>query len=273
MSNMNLRYNSLAICGASISLLILMLSAFGSLEIDGSILEAEVLPGDNLSHEINITLIDSNATQNMSVDILGYGQGLGGAVIGLEEKKDSSPYSARSFLTVSPSTFQLKPGVPQKVILDVSIPDNVGSGSMYALAFIHTAPQGNKNVKIITGVNIPVILNIKDTEKTTMGCIEILSAEKPNSSGKLNTSLVFKNTGNTRYNILVEGRLKDINGNVLAEAAKSTFIPILPIYSREIVLEFNLDQKLDPGTYLIEETVNHRADGITIDSKDIELYI
>jgi len=265
-------YKYSLICAVLVLLVLSTISASASLEVSGSRLEADVSPGDRLSHEITVTSLDSNSSKNMSVDLLGYGQGLDGAVLGLQEKDDNSPYSARSFLEVSPAKFDLQPNVPQNIILNVTVPYDVVSGSRYALAFIHGAPVGDSKVKIITGMNVPVILNIKEGEKLTTGTIESLLAEQPISSKMLNTSLTFKNTGNTRYNIFVEGLLKDEDGNVVAEASESTFTPILPTYSREVWLQFNPDQELLPGNYLIKETVK-LEDGIEVESKEINLSI
>jgi len=270
---MKMIYKNPLVIAALVSIIFLLtISALASLEVSGSFLEAEVSPGDSLSHEITVTLSDSNSSANISVDLLGYGQGIDGAVIGLQEEDDSSPYSARPYLNVSPARFELQPDIPQKVILDVKIPQEADSGGRYALAFIHTDPVGESNVKIITGINVPVMLNIKDSEKLTTGAIESLTADEPISAKMVNTSLIFKNTGNTLYNILVEGWLEDKEGNILAETSKSTFIPILPTFSREVRLRFSPAQELDPGTYVIEEVVK-LEDNTTIATEKIELDI
>ena len=62
------------------------------------------------------------------------------------------------------------------------------------------------------GVDIPVILSIKDTEMIKTGEISKIELDAPILAEQQNLSLIFTNTGNIHYRALAKADLKDKDG-------------------------------------------------------------
>lgn len=115
--------------------------ALAGLGVSGAIFMADVNPGQSITHEITVGSDPTDPPMNLSIDVIGFGQGLDGANMELLPEDDKSPYSARPFLKATPTGFHLDPGASQKVVLEGSIPMDVGSGGRYALVSIHSQPM------------------------------------------------------------------------------------------------------------------------------------
>ena len=96
--------------------------------VSGAIFEAEVAPGQSISHNMTVSIDESDPPMNLLAEVVGFGQTLDGGNIELSPMADTSPCSARSFLSVDPTSFHLDPGESQNVLLDGIVPFDIGSG-------------------------------------------------------------------------------------------------------------------------------------------------
>lgn len=75
--------------------------------------------------------------------------------------QDSAPYSASSWVTVNPMSFQLAPGATQIVTAAISVPDRPEPGDHHvALVFLVPAGATEANVKINRGIAIPAYIAV-----------------------------------------------------------------------------------------------------------------
>ena len=256
---------------ATVFILLVTGIASAGLVVGGAILEKEIVPGEHLSHVMTVQTRESDPAMDIKVSVLGYGQSLS-EKIDLNASQDTSPYTARTFLKVSPNSFHLDPGKSIKVTLDGDIPKDVGSGGRYAVINIQSLPIGNGTLGYALAVDVPVILTINGSEILEKGEIENLSIVGAVSAEKQKLSLIFKNTGNHHYKAETEAVVKDQSGNIMANASIPMFESVLPTYSRLITLSITPKTPLRPGTYNVNTTVS-LDDGAILATKETSFEV
>lgn len=262
---------SIAICALAIS------SATASLGVKGAIFNAEAAPGEHVVHELNVSLSsDETSPVNMSADLMDWHQNPSGLSIGVKDNPDIAPYSARKFLSVSPSNFTLAPGSYQKVKIEGDMP--AGDGCRYAVVFVHIIPSAEKEntgIAISFGMNTLVLLTIKDSKLVKTGEIDDMSLEEPVSSRQQNFTMAFENTGNYHYRINASALLKDEKGDILATAlpaSRDIKEPVVPTARRKISLSFVPSSELKPGNYVASAEVA-LVDGTVLATKETSFQI
>jgi hypothetical protein len=254
--------------------LLLLTSGLGSagLGVGGAKLVEDIAPGDNINHVMKVQTRSSDQPMDILVDILGYGQRADGSFNILNASDDTSPYTARPFLSASPTSFHLNPGDSQEVKLVGNIPKDAGSGGRYALVKISNNPTGNGTVTIGVAVVVPVMLTILGSEILNRGEIEDLTVEKPVASAQQKLSIRFKNTGNHHYSAKADAVLKDSDGHILTNASSSLGQYTIPTFTRVIALDLKPKTPLKPGTYNVDATVS-MADGTVLASKETSFEV
>jgi hypothetical protein len=242
-----------------------------AIKVGGSIYTGSIAPGSTAVHTMTISTNPSDPPVDLTVDVLGLGQSLQQSNTGLSPEKDTSPYSARTFITVNPKTFHLNPGASQVVTASIAVPQNVGEGGRYAMITIHNAPTGNGSTLIVTGISVPIVITLTGTATTMKGTITNVDVADviPGQPIKITTSL--KNTGNYHYKVKDNVTVTDLAGKVVAEGGLATSSSsIVPPFTG--VYEVKLATPLPVGTYTITSAVS-LADGTVLDTKTIPLEI
>lgn len=224
-------------------------------KISGAIFQDAVSPGQVAGHEIVLSLEKDAMPLNITAETFGYAMNENGTNIQIAPEEDTGPYSAREYLTVMPEELALQPGESKKLMVEADIPVDVGSGGRYALIVLKTLNpmEGNKNIRILTAVQIPVLLEISGSEIVQSGEITDLSASKKDDGAVAN--IRFKNTGNYHYKPVVDSVLKTKEGEVLLSASQQSSSAVLPDGSWFFSVPMILEPKLSPGTYAIEAKV------------------
>lgn len=261
---------------AAVILLLAFAPASSGLGLEGVIFEAEAAPGQHVSHEMTVSLRENEAPMDLQVDILDWAQTLDGSN---QEPEDGvkSNYSARGFLQASPVSFHLKPGGSQKVLVEGDIPIDVGSGGRYALISVHSlAPEEEEesegSVGVAVAINALVRLTIAGTEISKTGEMTGMSIEAPTSNERQNISLTFNNKGNYHYKAIAKAALKDKDGNLLASSSSPLSSNIIPSAARIFSICLTPEEKLLPGTFYIDATVEEE-EGNVLASKETEVEV
>ena len=253
------------------------------IKIVGALIANNVAPGESFSNEIGISLDSDANPADYAVEVKGLGESLHGDFKMLDENQDNE-YSARPFITVSPTSFHLVPNTTQKIKVEGIVPNDIGSGGRYALISIGPDLQKVKaendktssggEIGVSMGANIPVIITIEGTDPIKTGEITEIKLNTPISAKQQNVSLIFKNTGNYHYKALAKAEIKDPNnGNSFASAStEPTFTSIIPPFSRTFNLTIIPPDSLKPGTYELNSTVS-LADGTILATKETSFEI
>ncbi len=275
--------------GAMIILLTLGLPSAG-ISVSPSIIEKEVDPGQHISTEIDISSSSDENGGNYIIEALGFGYTPEGGTWAIKADQDTSPYSARTFLNITPSNFYIEPGKSEKVLIEADVPKNVGEGGRYALIKIRSSPKsmnttGASGASISVAFNIPVLFTIPGTKIIT-GEITSLKFSEPKIkldgtkedeaplSAMQNITVAFKNTGNYHYKARAMAELQDESDHILTNATSSvSFNSIIPTFTGEFKLSLIPSVQLKPGSYVIKSIVSNADDGTEIASKEMKFGI
>jgi hypothetical protein len=241
-----------------------------AIKVGGSIYTGSIAPGSSAVHTMTISTNPGDPSQDLTVDVLGLGQSLQQSNTGIPPEKDTSPYSARTFITVEPKTFHLEPGASQEVKATITIPQDAGKGGRYAMITIHNAPTGTGSTLIVTAISVPMVITLNGTAATITGTITNIGVADiiPGQPMKVITSL--KNSGNLHYKVINNVSVTDSAGKLVAEGGSVSSRSIVPPFT--VNYEVNLATPLPVGTYTITSKAS-RDDGTLLDTKTIPYEI
>jgi hypothetical protein len=241
---------------SALALLAIPVSANPGLRVSGAICEGEIVPGNNYTHTMTISTRDTDPAMDIQVDVMGLGQSLEGACQALEAPEDTSPYSARSFITLNKSSFHLEPGGSQEVVATIRIPGNATAGGRYAVIYVHTQPTGGGQVGIISAINVPVYLTIKDSQLIYEGKIIELPTTEAVSGEPVEILTMFQNTGNHDFKVKGEVTIKDTQGQILETISiPVTTSAVVPGIIRQLKATFIPQGELPLGNYSVQSRV------------------
>jgi len=241
---------------SALALLAVPVSANPGLRVSGAICKGEIVPGNNYTHTMTISTRDTDPAMDIQVDVRGLGQSLEGACQALEAPEDTSPYSARSFITLDKSSFHLEPGDSQEVVATIQIPGNATAGGRYAVIYVHTQPTGGGQVGIISAINVPVYLTIKDSQLIYEGKIIEIPTTEAVSGEPVEILTMFQNTGNHDFKVKGEVTIKDAQGQILETISiPVTTSAVVPGITRQLKVTFIPQGELPLGNYSVQSRV------------------
>lgn len=222
--------------------------------------------GDTVTHAITVSTKETDIPMDIVIDTWGFGQTAGKSYSLRSAKEDTSPYSARKFITLDTTAFHLNPGESKKITATIVIPDDAGDGGRYAIISLHNAQSGNGTTAYVTAVSIPVMLTIADSTLQQAGSITDINVGEIVTGQPLHITTAFKNTGNIHYyktrNTVT---VSDSGGNVFGTAGtEPSAYAIIPTYT--VNYDVTLDKSLSPGTYEVKSVMS-LEDGTLLDSK------
>ncbi len=237
-----------------------------SLKVEGASFITEVTPGNTYTHTMVVSLEGDSPPLEMKVDINGFGQTLDGSYEPLAAENDSNPNSGRTFIThIDKATFHLEPGASEVVTATITVPDDIGPGSKYAIIHIHSQPGGSGGVGVILAANVPVVLSTQGFIKE--GNITDLSIVKAVRGEPIEISTIFQNKGNHHFKVFNELAISDKNGRALASyTSPLTFSSVIPPYAYQFESSLVLPQAIATGTYTVASSVISE-DGTIMDTQ------
>jgi hypothetical protein len=244
-------------------------SADTGLSVSGAKLVATASPGDIFTHQITVSIGSSDPPTDITLQVSPMAQYPDGTP---RQSSDAGPYSASGFITLDKDSFHLDPGGSQTVTATISIPKDVGDGGRYALITVATSPPAGSTLSVITAVNVPIYITIKDSHLTHQGTINNISTDVSNNQAIAVVS-VFENTGNHDFKVKNNLTLVDNQGQTVATANTSLSLwTIIPGMSREIKTELFPDVDLSPGLYRVTSQMT-LDDGTILANGGIDLNL
>ena len=199
------RYLSVAILliAASVPLLAAApVSANPGLNVTNAQIVVGVTPGETFQQTMTVSIGASDPATTITVQVAGVAQSSSGGYILLDSAQDTSQYSARTFVSVDQTSFQLQPGGSQDVTATIQVPQNVGDGARFAVINFATQPSaGSSGVNIITAVDVPVYLTINGSQMTQTGTVTGVTTGTITNGQPVDITTAFENTGNTYYKV------------------------------------------------------------------------
>jgi hypothetical protein len=250
-----------------ISLIPTLVLANPGMTVTNAGIVATLSPGHVLTEKMTVSIGNSDPATDISVTVTGVAQSSSGGYILLDPAQDTNQDTARSFVTVDPSSFHLDPGQSQDITAIVTVPQNVGSGGYFAMINIAEPPVATNgaNVNIIYSVNVPVYLTIKGSQLNQTGTITGITAGTIINGQPINITTTFQNTGNIYFKVEGQTTVTNDQGVTLDTIPMPlTSSSIIPGMSRNLAAIFTPSGSLSPGTYTIRSLVMS-SDSILLD--------
>lgn len=236
------------------------------LRVSGAKVLDSVSPGEVQTYVMNV----GNTTDepmDVTVAVMGLGNLITGPTQALAVENDLSPYTARTFITATPTSFHLEPGQSQDVTVTVNVPSDVGDGGRYADVFIHTAPTGGGQIGVVVAVGAQVLLTIQGSNIIISG--DILSIDIPEAVSEqlLEATVTLQNTGNYHYKLNCNGVVwnGDRSRMVGVSWPTDSIYNLIPTFTRQIAVPLNISEELTPGTYFLDVEA-YTEDGLLLDT-------
>ena len=216
-----------------------------------------VSPGQVIVQKIPVSISGTDAPTDISIRVTGLFQSFNGGSILLDPAQDTGQYSARSFVTVDKNSFHLDPGQSVVLTATIAVPQNADKSSYYAIINIANPPSSaGSNVAIVTAINIPVYLTIKDSQLLHQGKITDLKTNEVTNGQPVNITTTFQNTGNIYFKVRGEVTITNAQGATLDTVSiPLTGSSILPDMSRDLQVNYVPSAQLKAGTYQISSKV------------------
>ena len=240
--------------------------AYAGLAVSGAKIQDSITAGGVKSYTISVA-DTTTEPMDIGIEIKGFGNSLSGPLQPLDPEQDISPYTARAWVSASPSSFHLEPGQSQTVTVMVQAPpDNIGDGGRYAIVYIHNNPSGTSGISFITAIAAQVILTIENSNLIITGDITSLEIPQAVSEQLLSATTVIQNTGNYHYKIACNGTVKNSLGQVVGVSWPTDSVyNLIPTFSRQIAVPLNISQELTPGTYTLDAAA-YTQEGVLLDT-------
>jgi len=249
----------------ALCLLLVLPAGVSAISVSGSKYMDSIKPGGTDTHTMTMSVGPGEDPTDILVEVYGFGQNMDLGYLALNPADDTSPYSARSFITLDNSSVHLEPGIAKTINAKISVPANAGPGGRYALIYIHALPGKGKS--FTTAVLVPVLVTIGGTTPTVTGSITDLSVGEVTLGQPITVTTTLKNTGNYHYyrtvnTITVRDATGNLVGNFSTQPASSAIIPGNTVqYTATPKL-----QNLPVGTYTVDSKVLLES-GAVLDEK------
>ena len=245
-----------------------------ALRVEGARIALDVEPGKTCTAPIGISLGADEPGGVLAVDVLGFGQSsTDGSYVGLPAASDTSPYTARPFITVDRPTVPLKPSERGDVTATIVVPADAREGGRYAIILIHPAVStSTPPASFATAVAIPVFLTVKGATVTDAVTIEDLGPATADPGQPFQVTAILRNSGNRHvYRVAQNVTITDAAGATVASARTAplerALVPGNTVRSMIVV-----NQSLAAGAYHLTSR-SETEDGSPLGEKTVTLQV
>jgi len=246
------------------------------LSVQPSVIDVTARPGAATKAQLTVRAAASLA---VTVTPQGLGQATDGNMTPLPPDKDSGTFSARSMITATPESLDMKPGDTMTLDVNIAVPADAGEGTRYAILTVTgmpPSPSGSSNVGFGVELGVSAIVHIADTPQTKTGEIKGIDIGKSLPGQALPVNVSFLNTGNTHFGAIPNelagtATLQDATGAQIGSASISgNNISVLPGYVRALNLAMTPSVALVDGAKYHLETGVGLKDGTIFDRKAMD---
>ena len=216
-------------------------------------------------HKMTVAIRQSDPAADVRIDVMGWGQSLDGVASELRAPDDTSPYSAREYITIEPQSFHLEPGDSREVSATIDVPQDSDAGGRYAIINVHTLPTGEGQIGVSSAINGLVLLTVKDSQLVHQCGITELATSEAVSGQPVDIFTTLQNTGNHHFKVRGDVRVADGNGETL-DIIHIPLTPssVIPTMSRQLKASFIPQGELPLGVYSVKSVVM-LEDGTVLD--------
>lgn len=259
------------ICLAFIVILIaiVMVLPVSSIKVEGARIALDVEPSMTYREPIVLSLPPSDHADSFALVVAGFGQSpFDGTYMGLDPGEDTSPWSARPFITLENTVLSLGPGESGGTNVTVDVPEDTNDGGRYALILVYPVASLSAQTVPAPVALIPVFLSIQGGNSTESGEITALEITTQESGEPLQISTYFLNTGNHHfYGAVNTVTITDREGAVVARAETLPFEKAL-IPGQEVRFVVSIDEPLPDREYLLTSRMETKDGTLLAEQKE-----
>lgn len=244
-------------CVVSLAFIVILIAAVivlpvASIKVEGARIALDVEPGMMYREPIVFSLDPSDPADSFALVVAGFGQSpFDGTYIGLDPGEDTSPWSARTFITLENTVISLEPDGRAATSATITVPAEARDGGMYALILVYQVASLSDQALPAPVAVIPVFLSLKGGNITESGEITALEITTRESGEPLQISTYFQNTGNHHfYEAVNTVTITDHGGVVVAHAQTSPFEKAL-VPGQEVRFVVSIDEHLPDEEYVL----------------------
>lgn len=247
--------------------------AVPGITVANNLIVLQLNPGQYSIQKITVANRSTTEALDMQVEADGLGQGTDGSSIAVPAAQDTSPFSARTFISgIDIKSFHLEPNATQDFNVTITMPGGVAPGERYAAIYIYSAPITQDKVGVRVASVVPVIITIPGFTPSKQGQITSINVSPLVSGQQIQIDTLFKNTGNCRIDGAKDVMtLTDASHNQLQQVVSKMATPsVLPGYIRDFTMHYT--PGLAAGTYTVKSDLQ-LADGSTIATKTVNFTV
>jgi len=245
-----------------------------ALKVEGARIALDVAPGQTVTSPIGISIKADEAEGDFAVEVLGFGQAVAdGTYNGLAAVVDTSPYSARPFITIDKPTVHLKPGERADATATIRMPPDAKDGGRYAIILVHpiTSTSGQQTA-FSTAVAIPVLLTIKGGAISQKGEIAAVETSKVEIAKPFSVTASVKNSGNYHYyGMVINVTVNDGQGKTVS-TVKTTPMSRAIVPDQQVKITAQVAPGLPEAMYQMTVKMETQ-DGMVLDTETKSLQI
>lgn len=271
------RNTLIRICLITLALLIggvFLVTPALALKVEGARIALDVEPGKTYTSPIGVSIRPEESGGTFTIDVMGFGQAPeDGSYIALDAAADTSPYSARQFITIDKPTVTLQPGERADVMATITIPSGSRDGGRYAIIRVHPAASASDApAAFATAVAIPVLLTLKSGTITEAGQISTVEPPVAEVGKPFAIATTFQNSGNYHYygavyNVTFTGT----QGKDMASVKSEPFVRAI-VPGQSVTFTASVASGLPQGTYHVNARVE-KQDGQVLAEKKATLHV
>jgi hypothetical protein len=250
------RTPALIIVIAVMALTVLPVSA---VTVQGDRIALDVDPGTTYTAPIALSITPEEPADFFAIVVAGFGQSPSdGTYICLDPAADTSPYSARPFITLEKTTVFMEAGERAGINATIAVPADARDGGRYAVILVYQAESVSSPPAEAPVAVIPVFLRIRGGNATETGEITALeySISKPGNTIQIATW--FQNTGNHHfYGAVNNVTITDSHGTVVARAITTPFERAL-IPGQEVRFSVSVESGLADAGYILTSRIEQQ---------------
>ena len=270
MNNRIKRWRRINVLLILMAVVLLCMVPASAIKMTGTKYVGSIAPGETTTFPMSIGIEPNENPSDMVMEVMGFGQSMTSEFVPLGPEDDTSPYSARKFISLDKTSLHLEPGTSERVNATITLPGDVGTGGRYAIIFIHALPEkGAGQATLTTGMLVPVLITISGATQppAQTGSITGVEIGDLTIGQPVVITTTLKNTGNYHYRYMVNNvTLTDEKGTIVAEGSAQPWPnSIIPGNTLHYSVEPDV-KDLPAGTYTVTSKVL-LADGKILDEK------
>lgn len=250
-------------------LLIISMNPATAVKVENARIALDVEPGSTYSVPVTLSLAPDEQDESFILVAGGFGLSpFDGTYAALDPESDTSPYTARPFITFEKNTADVTAGGSSEVNMTIDVPADAHDGGRYAIISVFRAAALAGQQPEAPVIEIPVFLSIRGGNTTINGEITALEITTIDPGDIIQVATYFQDTGNYHfYGAVNNVTISDIQGRIVAQASTPPAVRVL-IPGQEVRFNVTMEATLPDTGYLVTSRIETRDGDLLAEQRE-----